>query len=1221
MGWTDAPSSINTGTTDCGQNGTVNNNTTYRCIVPDYTSTYDPYNYSYNTNCTATPTKSCPTCFSLNSAGQCVFSGGTNAACYTCPTNTLNYTGTSYQIYSTTVVGNQCLIKEPGVLNATSLSPSPWGNDSLFDGNPTVGLSYLLTKLGNVNNFTPRDGSVKCYPGKVCTSVTLTSGPSNGTAVTAGAACPAGYYCTSINLTPIVCPLGTYCPAGASLPTACSSGSYCSAGSSSQTPCPAGYYCQTGNLKTPCLPGTYSASTGASSVSTCLVCPAGSYCPSASTSATTCPAGNFCPLGSGALNQCTEGYYCPTTQAHIQCPAGVTCPVGTSSNYGIVCDRTTVPTVAYNACAACPNPAAYYIWDAAYASSLSTVILPPATNITGVYEPIRFRDLTVNNFNFIAGKSIIAISGGLKITGTVSSFTASQLVVNVNGYSGAGTSSTAWTITPYGCDTVVKCQGHMKNSTDFTKCEGCPLPAAGYIWAGSSGCETVQCTDGLLPNADLTTCTMAPSKSCTRMSVTPQSIQVDELTITSSPPPAFTNKPFGLSSSFTLSMSIKCATIPTNLTQIIGMGPHPGFPGVWFHPSYPGKLMVHMNDRAIALPSDKAPPENAYFNFTIVYSPTNGTSIYLNGVQAASDATINTFTWPVDVSDWRWNQQAKTTPVMNVKDVYWFNQALTASDINILATSSQCVPGQTCGTNGKCTACAPGTACATCPTSTPLWDGVACMACSSGQYWNGTECTACANTCLAGTYETTACTLTTNRACTTCTAGYYCPSNGMTSQIQCQAGYYCPTAGMTSQTQCTAGNYCPTAGMTSQTQCTAGNYCPTNGMTSQIQCQAGYYCPTAGMTSQTQCTAGNYCPTAGMTSQTQCTAGNYCPTNGMTSQTQCTAGNYCPTNGMTSQTQCTNPSGMQYTTASCTTTTNTQIATQTCSSNQYASGFNRGAYNAVGSAGTCTACSNPTSTQIVSMVCSSTTDTLINPSQACSGWLDGFRSGSYNSTGWGGTCFTCSQPSATQYVTAVCTATTNTAIRDLTMCPAGQYLSNFSNGSSTQVGSGGTCVNCAAGTYCPGGIYSSSTCPAGKYCPGGVAINCSKCTSLLSMTGSYASKACTTTTDTECSYCPGGYYCPGDENKYQCSTAASCGTTGVAVACTKSGDRVCNGVCNCPGGTVPYKSPDYKSPDTSFNFVCCPPGTTSWAYYGYPCVKNNLQYVGYTCNTNYVIMY
>jgi len=53
------------------------------------------------------------------------------------------------------------------------------------------------------------------------------------------------------------------------------------------------------------------------------------------------------------------------------------------------------------------------------------------------------------------------------------------------------------------------------------------------------------------------------------------------------------------------------------------------------------------------------------------------------------------------------------------------------------------------------------------------------------------------NSCKAGTYETSP------GVCTQCTAGNYCPSNGMDSQTQCTAGNYCPSNGMTSQTPCT----------------------------------------------------------------------------------------------------------------------------------------------------------------------------------------------------------------------------------------------------------------------------------------------------------------------------------------------------------------------------------------------------------------------------------
>jgi hypothetical protein len=493
---------------------------------------------------------------------------------------------------------------------------------------------------------------------------------------------------------------------------------------------------------------------------------------------------------------------------------------------------------------------------------------------------------------------------------------------------------------------------------------------------------------------------------------------------------------------------------------------------------------------------------------------------------------------------------------------------------------------------------------------------------------------------LAGTYESTACTSTTNRVCSACTVGSYC-LGGSSVPIQCTAGNYCPS-GSSTQTPCVTcatGEYETTACTpTTNRMCTACS----NPTTSQYVTAACASTRDTQFGNKPTCTSlqylsgfsnGSYSSVGSAGTCTACST----PTGMQYTTAACTAskdtqiatqtcsssqyasgfsrGAYNTVGSAGTCTTCTNPTGMQYTTAACNATTDTQIATQTCSSSQYAAGFSRGAYNTVGSAGTCTACSNPTGMQIVSLVCSSTTDTVIIPSQSCSGWLDGFRSGSYNSTGYGGTCYTCSQPSASQYVTAVCTANTNTAISDAKACSAGQYLSGFSTGSSTQVGSSGTCAACPAGSTCTGGIYSSSSCPTGNYCTNGYARTCSKCSSKLSMTGSYASKACTASNDTECSYCPSGYYCPGDENKYTCSTAASC-PTGVAVQCTSNADRICNSACSCSSsGYVPYQSPAASG----FGLVCCPSGTTSWGYGAYSCYKNQTYYQAFTCNNNLAI--
>lgn len=168
-----------------------------------------------------------------------------------------------------------------------------------------------------------------------------------------------------------------------------------------------------------------------------------------------------------------------------------------------------------------------------------------------------------------------------------------------------------------------------------------------------------------------------------------QQLQSRILDITTSPPPAFAIKPTGLTASsaaaaFTLSLDIKCATVPTDLTQVIGMGPHPGFPGMWFHPSYPGKLMVHLSDKTIALPVANVPPANTYFKITLVFDPSAGTTMYFNNTIAATDTSLKSLTWPADVTNWRWNQQAKTSPKIEIKNAYWWNKPLTESEVSTL---------------------------------------------------------------------------------------------------------------------------------------------------------------------------------------------------------------------------------------------------------------------------------------------------------------------------------------------------------------------------------------------------------------------------------------------------------------------------------------------------------------------------------------------------------
>lgn len=130
-----------------------------------------------------------------------------------------------------------------------------------------------------------------------------------------------------------------------------------------------------------------------------------------------------------------------------------------------------------------------------------------------------------------------------------------------------------------------------------------------------------------------------------------------------------------------------------------------------------------------------------------------------------------------------------------------------------------------------------------------------------------------------------------------CASGYFClasaieispPANDLISNRwgKCPIGYYCPT-GTAYPFPCPIGTYSATEQLgasTSCTTCTAGSYCETTGLTAPTNlCDAGYYCPTGVSTSRPdayKCTPGNMC-VAGTTDtqfnlhSTYCAGGTY----------------------------------------------------------------------------------------------------------------------------------------------------------------------------------------------------------------------------------------------------------------------------------------------------------------------------------------------------------
>jgi hypothetical protein len=75
-----------------------------------------------------------------------------------------------------------------------------------------------------------------------------------------------------------------------------------------------------------------------------------------------------------------------------------------------------------------------------------------------------------------------------------------------------------------------------------------------------------------------------------------------------------------------------------------------------------------------------------YFNLTFVIDNGKGT-LYINGVKDKNGERSGAFTWSNVKNEWTWNPN-RSTVAMNVKNVYWFNKALTADEVKLIGTTS-----------------------------------------------------------------------------------------------------------------------------------------------------------------------------------------------------------------------------------------------------------------------------------------------------------------------------------------------------------------------------------------------------------------------------------------------------------------------------------------------------------------------------------------------------
>jgi len=177
---------------------------------------------------------------------------------------------------------------------------------------------------------------------------------------------------------------------------------------------------------------------------------------------------------------------------------------------------------------------------------------------------------------------------------------------------------------------------------------------------------------------------------------TGQAIQTAILTITTNPAPALTTQPTGITAtgSFTLSIDINMTTLPNgSLLRVIGQGAHPGQPGLWLFPAGSGGnvwLRFHVGNSAVDLVTGTTPPTyNTYYNITAVYNAqTRKATLYHNGVLAGSADIDPTGFKPPTPAMFGWNQQNLTAPTVKVKNVYWFNKAMSAVEVATISQAS-----------------------------------------------------------------------------------------------------------------------------------------------------------------------------------------------------------------------------------------------------------------------------------------------------------------------------------------------------------------------------------------------------------------------------------------------------------------------------------------------------------------------------------------------------
>ena len=456
---------------------------------------------------------------------------------------------------------------------------------------------------------------------------------------------------------------------------------------------------------------------------------------------------------------------------------------------------------------------------------------------------------------------------------------------------------------------------------------------------------------------------------------------------------------------------------------------------------------------------------------------------------------------------------------------------------------------------------------------------VTCSSCGAGTYADSTGLTACKN-CAAGSYIGTA-GATTCVACTpgqyslagattytSCSAGTYNTITNATTCNQCKAGTYNTQAGNTTCFSCLPGTYSGSAGSVGCTSCNIGQYSDYSGAVTCIDCAIGTYAnsSTAGVSSCTSCPAGSVTTATGQTSCTLCTAGYYAPTTQLAACLVCDAGTFSNSTGATSCTQC----GVGYYSAKV-----GSFGATTCTQ------CGMGTYTDATSQGSCLQCpQGQFGNQLGQSSCSQCgpgtyTNTLGNVG------CGNCALGTY--TNGSGTVSCLASP-----VGSFVNVTGSTWY---TLCPAGSVQSNVQQTTCTLCPLGtymdsqgqAVCLSCDPGTYADvPGLTSCISCPAGYSCP----------TPSSGATGPTGPTACATGTystggSESCLSCDAGYY-------QNATGQSSCSRCPVGTATLSTGSVTCT-QCD-PGQYAP-------SPGGALHCIDCPIGSISTIYGAYNCTQ------------------